>query len=402
LKGIPPVHQAQLGENPMNYWLIDSGTSAHMTPYRTDIDMNSFRPITNGYVKVANDQHEPIIGIGNVTILIKCYRTGMNITWTLFNVVVVPTIVRRLIATDELNDAGHSIGMEPSGIVLTLREPPNVPTQRKVTVQKYPRTWEYDSIAKEHVIPEPPFAIKKTNQEKIDLRPLTMAEEGDFETPRAHLRNQMKHEAAAAKLAISEGLTTIEEDQGKEKFWMEMQYSPPKNSDGSTMTYADGSPVVIQVDALPPTMTVFGKILEIVPSARIKSNKCNMEFMDMVSFLKGPDVVKFFDYEGKHRGTGSTKVEIGFLIVSEEDSSYETLKVNEEFMQLLKAERVNVFKDKHESFGLAMIGYIFMKSPEATNNKKFEQELEYELMKAKHNGHGGKLATTDKRSWFRH
>jgi hypothetical protein len=103
----------------MNYWLLDSGTSAHMTPYRTDIDTNSFRPVTNGYVKVANDQHEPIIGIRNVTILIKCYETGMNITWTLFNVVVVPTIVRRLIATDELNDAGHSIGMEPSGIVLT-------------------------------------------------------------------------------------------------------------------------------------------------------------------------------------------------------------------------------------------------------------------------------------------
>jgi hypothetical protein len=34
LKGVPPVHQAQLGENPMNYWLLDSGTSAHMTPYR--------------------------------------------------------------------------------------------------------------------------------------------------------------------------------------------------------------------------------------------------------------------------------------------------------------------------------------------------------------------------------
>jgi hypothetical protein len=124
-----------------------------MTPYRTDIDTNSFRPVTNGYVKVANDQHEPIIGIGNVTILIKCYSTGMNITWTLFNVVVVPTIVRRLIATDELNDAGHSIGMEPSGIVLTLREHPNVPTQRKVTVLKYPRTWQYDSDAKEYQWP---------------------------------------------------------------------------------------------------------------------------------------------------------------------------------------------------------------------------------------------------------
>jgi hypothetical protein len=221
-----------------------------------------------------------------------------------------------------------------------------------------------------------------------------MAEEGDFETPRAHVRNQMKREAAAAKRAICEGLTKIEEDQGKEKFRMEMRYSPPKNSDGSTMTYADGSPVVIQVDALPPTMTVIGKILEIIPSARIKSNKGNMEFTDMVSFPKGPDVVKFFDYEAKHRGTGSTKVEIGFSIVSEEDSSYETLKANEEFMQLLKTERVNVFKDKHESFGLAMIGYIFMKSPEATNNKKFERELEYELMKAKQNGLGGKLATT--------
>jgi hypothetical protein len=132
-----------------------------MTPYRTDIDTNSFRPVTNGYVKVANDQHEPIIGIGNVTILIKCYETGMNITWTLFNVVVVPTIVRRLIATDELNDAGHSIGMEPSGIVLTLREHPNVPTQRKVTVLKYPRTWQYDSDAKEYQWPaaEYQFAV---------------------------------------------------------------------------------------------------------------------------------------------------------------------------------------------------------------------------------------------------
>jgi hypothetical protein len=150
LKGIPPVHQAQLGQHPMNYWLLDAGTSAHMTPYRTDIDTNSFRPVSNGFVKVANNQHEPIIGIGNVTILIKCYETGLNITWTLFNVLVVPTIVRRLITTDELNDAGHSIAMESSGIVITLREQPNIRTQSKVTVIRYPRTWEYDEQTSEY------------------------------------------------------------------------------------------------------------------------------------------------------------------------------------------------------------------------------------------------------------
>jgi hypothetical protein len=137
----------------MNYWLLDSGTSAHMTPHRTDIDTNSFRPVSNGFVKVTNNQHEPIIGIGNVTILIKCYETGVNITWTLFNVLVVPTIVRRLIATDELNDDGHSIGVERSGIVITLRERHNIFTQRKTTVIKYPRTWEYDEQTMEYQWP---------------------------------------------------------------------------------------------------------------------------------------------------------------------------------------------------------------------------------------------------------
>jgi hypothetical protein len=110
-----------------------------------------------------------------------------------------------------------------------------------------------------------------------------MAEEGDFETPCEHVKNQKKRDKAAARRDKKNEvlLEKIDKEQGKEKFRIEMRFKPPKNSNGTTMTYEEGSPVVIKVDVLPPTMAVIEKILEIVPSAKIKSNKGKTEFTDM-------------------------------------------------------------------------------------------------------------------------
>jgi hypothetical protein len=149
IKGIPPVHQSQLGIHPMNYWLIDSGSSAHMTPYTSDLNTNSFKPCV-GFVRVANNQQVEIIGTGEVTILIKCYVSGENITWTLYNVLVVPKITRRLISTDALSESGHSVRFEPSGAVVILREHPNATTQRRITMIKVPKEWDFDPQSQQY------------------------------------------------------------------------------------------------------------------------------------------------------------------------------------------------------------------------------------------------------------
>jgi hypothetical protein len=54
-RGIPPMHRFALGENPMLYWLPDSGTTTHMTPFLLDIDPGSFVPYET-FIRVANNQ----------------------------------------------------------------------------------------------------------------------------------------------------------------------------------------------------------------------------------------------------------------------------------------------------------------------------------------------------------
>jgi hypothetical protein len=43
-RGFPPIHRELLGTNPSIYWLPDSGTTAHMTPFVCDLDDGSFQP----------------------------------------------------------------------------------------------------------------------------------------------------------------------------------------------------------------------------------------------------------------------------------------------------------------------------------------------------------------------
>jgi hypothetical protein len=79
LRGLPPVHQQGVGVSCDNYWLPDSGSITHMTPYLSDLDEGSFRSHT-GSIRVANNHRSPVIGQCNVTLLIHCYRTGEVIT----------------------------------------------------------------------------------------------------------------------------------------------------------------------------------------------------------------------------------------------------------------------------------------------------------------------------------
>jgi hypothetical protein len=90
IRGIPPVHQQGTGKDSDNYWLPDSGTTTHMTPHISDLNAGSFKP-HSGSIRLANNHRSTVIGQGNVTLLIRCYRTGELISWTLHDVLVVPT-----------------------------------------------------------------------------------------------------------------------------------------------------------------------------------------------------------------------------------------------------------------------------------------------------------------------
>ena len=107
-RGIPPVHRQILGENPTQYWLPDSGTTAHMTPYMTNLDPKTFKPFKT-VIKVANGHKASVIGYGNVTITIRDYFTQQLVNWTLFDVYIIPTLTRRLISTDSLVELDHEI-----------------------------------------------------------------------------------------------------------------------------------------------------------------------------------------------------------------------------------------------------------------------------------------------------
>ena len=107
-RGLPPVHRDQLGEQPQHFWLIDSGTTAHMTPYLSDLDPGSFESSSNS-IRVANNHRSKSIGTGTVTLTIHNYLDDAIIYLQLTNVLVVPDLHKRLISTDKLNSFGHEV-----------------------------------------------------------------------------------------------------------------------------------------------------------------------------------------------------------------------------------------------------------------------------------------------------
>jgi hypothetical protein len=83
--GVPAIHRGTVAESPCNLWLVDSGATAHMTPYASDIDPDSFRPLPST-IRSTNDTYVNGIGVGNVTLTIKDAQNGKCVEWTLYNV----------------------------------------------------------------------------------------------------------------------------------------------------------------------------------------------------------------------------------------------------------------------------------------------------------------------------
>ena len=72
--GIPPIHHGHvLGANSSNYWLPDSGTSAHMTPHLSDIYPGSLK-LHRGGVTVANSGTSRVTHKGEVHLTLFEYR----------------------------------------------------------------------------------------------------------------------------------------------------------------------------------------------------------------------------------------------------------------------------------------------------------------------------------------
>ena len=90
------------------YWLPDSGTTAHMTPYASDLDPGSFVSFRTT-IRVANGHKATVHGKGSVTLTIRDYFTDAIFTFTLYNVYIVPTLTKRLISTDALTQLNHTI-----------------------------------------------------------------------------------------------------------------------------------------------------------------------------------------------------------------------------------------------------------------------------------------------------
>jgi hypothetical protein len=122
LIGVPPVHSEGTGRDPHIYWLPDSGTSSHMTPFIEDLDQDTIQTYVC-VVKVANENVSLTTHVGNVTSHIKDYHSGFINTWTLHNVLVVPDIAQRLISIDCLTYEGHKVEFHEHFISFHLNGP---------------------------------------------------------------------------------------------------------------------------------------------------------------------------------------------------------------------------------------------------------------------------------------
>ena len=120
--GVPPIHHNGLGQQPQIYWLPDSGSTAHMTPFISDLDPGSVSA-SGGTVTVANSVKSNVTHRGTVTIHMRDFlRNSPDRTLTLFNVIVVPDLSRRLLSTDELNLSGHEVLFGRSHNTLKIKE----------------------------------------------------------------------------------------------------------------------------------------------------------------------------------------------------------------------------------------------------------------------------------------
>ena len=86
-------------------WLIDSGTSKHMTPHRRGL--SDYVP-ANGFVRVANKATLRIQGRGRITVL--CRSSEAEVIRVTMDVLHVPGLVYNLFATDQVvSEGGHVV-----------------------------------------------------------------------------------------------------------------------------------------------------------------------------------------------------------------------------------------------------------------------------------------------------
>jgi hypothetical protein len=93
-----------------------------MTPYLSDLDLDSFKPTTSS-IRSANQMFVSGIGVGNVTLTIKDAHTGDCISWTFYNVLVVPAVPKRLISVEKLCKLRHEIRFRYDTITFILHSP---------------------------------------------------------------------------------------------------------------------------------------------------------------------------------------------------------------------------------------------------------------------------------------
>ncbi|KAL8553934.1 hypothetical protein ACS0TY_002262 [Phlomoides rotata] len=80
-------------------WLIDSGCSYHMSPFKELF--TSFENIQHGFVSMANDKNCDVLGIGNITL---SFSSG--VAYTLKNVRYVSALCNNLMSCAALEDDG--------------------------------------------------------------------------------------------------------------------------------------------------------------------------------------------------------------------------------------------------------------------------------------------------------
>jgi hypothetical protein len=151
--GVPAIHRGTVAESPLNFWLVDSGATAHMTPFLTDLDPGSFKP-TPSSIRSANQTYVSGVGVGNVTLTIKDAQKGECISWTLYNVLVVPDIPKRLISVEKLCRLKHEIRFRFDTITFILRSPNGMNT---VVIVHMPFAW--DPTSGKLIWPEQTFPL---------------------------------------------------------------------------------------------------------------------------------------------------------------------------------------------------------------------------------------------------
>jgi len=116
--GIKAIYSFGVGERLTIYWLIDSGATAHMTPFESDFVPGSLISCFI-LVRVADGSLIPATAMGTVEFKFEL-PDGTTKIWPLYNVLLVKGLNKRLISTKELNDLGHGIGLAPSHIQISL------------------------------------------------------------------------------------------------------------------------------------------------------------------------------------------------------------------------------------------------------------------------------------------